>query len=58
MLKTAIDIVAGVLIGIAFGFYADKFFGTKPILLIAFILIGFGAGMRNAMRIPYKQNEQ
>ncbi|MES2214645.1 MAG: AtpZ/AtpI family protein [Pseudomonadota bacterium] len=58
MLKAAIDIVAGVLTGLAIGFYADKFFSTKPLLLIIFMCIGFSAGLRNATRIARgKENE-
>lgn len=40
------ELVAGLLIGFGIGFGLDKLFGTLPILLVIFTLLGFAAGVR------------
>ena len=44
------ELVTGVLLGFAIGFGLDKLFGTLPILLIVFTLLGFAAGIRVMLR--------
>ena len=41
-----IDLVAGVGVGGAIGWGLDTLVGTKPLFLLVFILLGFGAGVR------------
>ena len=48
--------VLGELIGAPFGgavigFALDRFFGTRPVLLLMFLLLGFGVGIRNIVRL-------
>lgn len=45
-----IHMVSGVIVGMAFGYYLDKFFGTKPWLLLLFLILGIIAGYRNMFR--------
>ena len=44
------ELVTGLLIGFGIGFGLDKLFGTLPILLILFTLLGFAAGVRVMMK--------
>lgn len=46
------DLVAGVLVGGALGWGLDGLFGTLPIFLIVFMLLGFVAGIRLVLKTP------
>ena len=46
----AIDIVSGIIVGVLIGFWLDKIFMTKPILLVICLLFGFAGGFYNAIR--------
>lgn len=48
--RLASEFVAGVLVGGLVGFGLDKLFGTLPLFLIVFLLLGFGAGILNMSR--------
>ena len=37
--------------GFLIGFVLDKFFGTKPWLMLLFMFLGFAVGVRNVLRI-------
>ena len=37
--------------GVVLGLGLDSVFGTKPILMLLFLLVGFGVGIRNILRI-------
>jgi ATP synthase protein I len=42
-----ISLVAAILIGLAMGYYLDKWLGTSPWMLLLFLLFGIIAGFRN-----------
>ncbi len=44
------ELVAGLLIGFGIGYGLDVLFGTMPIFLVLFVLLGLAAGMRVMMR--------
>jgi ATP synthase protein I len=44
------ELVAGLLVGLGIGYGLDALFGTRPIFLVLFILLGFAAGIRVMMR--------
>lgn len=44
------EIVAGILMGAGIGYGLDYVFGTLPVMLILFILLGFVAGIKVMMR--------
>ena len=48
--RMVIELVAGLLIGFGMGYGLDRLFGTLPIFLILFTLLGFVAGVRTMMR--------
>lgn len=44
------ELLAGMLIGLAIGYGLDSLFGTLPVFLVVFALLGFAAGVRTMMR--------
>ena len=48
--RMVIEMVAGVLIGFGIGYGLDSLFGTIPIFLVLFTLLGMGAGIKTMMR--------
>jgi ATP synthase protein I len=44
------ELVAGIVIGLGIGLGLDTLFGTKPFLLVLFILLGLLAGIKTMMR--------
>ncbi len=44
------ELVAGIVIGLGIGLGLDAVLGTKPFMLVLFILLGFVAGVRVMMR--------
>ncbi|WP_299845834.1 AtpZ/AtpI family protein [uncultured Roseovarius sp.] len=57
--RMVIELVVGLLIGFGMGFGLDSLFGTLPIFLVIFTLLGLAAGiktmMRSAQEIQHKQ---
>lgn len=48
--RMTLELVIAAMIGAAMGWGLDALFGTLPLFLIVFILLGFGAGIRTVMR--------
>ena len=48
--RMVIELVAGLMIGFGMGYGLDSLFGTMPILLVVFTLLGFAAGIKTMMR--------
>lgn len=48
--KVAVDLVAGVGFGGGIGWSLDWWLGTKPWLLVVFLMLGFAAGLLNVVR--------
>lgn len=48
--RIAVDIAAGTVVGTLIGYGLDWAFGTLPLFLILFFLLGFGAGFVNVYR--------
>lgn len=49
-LRLATELVAGTLVGGAIGWFFDGWLGTSPWGLIVFVMLGFVAGVLNALR--------
>ena len=47
--RMVIELVSGVAIGFGLGYGLDVLFGTLPILMIVFTLLGFVAGVRTML---------
>ncbi len=48
--RMVIELVVGMLLGLAIGYGLDAVFGTRPIFLVVFALLGFAAGVRTMLR--------
>ncbi len=48
--RMTLELVVGGMVGAAMGWGLDALFGTLPVFLVAFILLGFAAGVRTIMR--------
>jgi ATP synthase protein I len=44
--RMVVELVTGMVLGLAIGFGLDVVFNTRPIFLVIFSLLGFGAGIR------------
>jgi ATP synthase protein I len=49
-LKLSVELVAGVVVGGGIGWALDQLFGTKPILMLVFLVLGAASGIMNVMR--------
>jgi len=48
--RMVIELVAGLLIGFGMGYGLDALFGTMPVFLVVFTLLGLAAGIKVMMR--------
>ncbi len=48
--RMVIELVVGMGLGLAIGYGLDVVFGTKPLMMIVFVLLGFAAGIRVMLR--------
>lgn len=48
--RMVIELVSGIVIGLGIGYGLDVLFGTMPIFLVLFVLLGFAAGVRVMLR--------
>ena len=49
-MRLGLDFVAGVVVGVAVGLALDWWWGTKPWMMILFLLLGTAAGTFNVFR--------
>jgi ATP synthase protein I len=49
--RAATDLAGGIIAGARLGFLGDRWLGTSPFLLIAFLALGTIAGFRSAYRL-------
>jgi ATP synthase protein I len=48
--RIAIELLAGVVVGVGLGFFADRWLGTSPWLMLLGIVLGTAAGIVNVLR--------
>ena len=48
--RMVIELVVSVMVGAAMGYGLDSLFGSLPLFLIVFVMLGFAAGVRTMMR--------
>lgn len=48
--RMVVELVVGMVLGLAIGFGLDSLFGTRPVFLVLFALLGFAAGVRTMLR--------
>ena len=56
--RMVIELVAGLLIGFGMGYGLDSLFGTLPIFLVLFTLLGLAAGIKTMMRTAREFQQQ
>jgi ATP synthase protein I len=56
--RMVIELVAGLGIGFGIGYGLDRFFGTMPVFLVLFILLGFAAGVKTMLRSATEVQER
>ncbi len=49
-MRIAVELVAGVVVGVGVGLLLDYWLGTKPWMLVVFFFLGSAAGMLNVYR--------
>ena len=49
-LKSGVELISPVIVGVVIGLFCDHHFKTKPIFLIIFLIFGFAAGIINVYR--------
>lgn len=54
-MRVGIELFAGVMVGAIIGYFFDKVFGTMPICLIVFVILGAFAGFWNVYKVVSKQ---
>ena len=56
--RMVVELVTGMLLGICLGMALDYIFGSEPIFLIVFSLLGFMAGVKTMIATANKMNEK
>ena len=56
--RMIIELVTGMVIGMGIGYGLDLLFGTRPVCLIIFALLGFAAGVLTMLRTAEKSGEE
>ncbi|MBD3764266.1 MAG: AtpZ/AtpI family protein [Rhodobacterales bacterium] len=56
--RMVIELTTGMMIGLALGYGLDELFGTRPILMIIFVMLGFAAGIRTMLQTARQMTRQ
>ena len=56
--KMSTDLVSAVVVGTIIGFILDKWFGTKPWLILIFFFVGVIAGIMNVIKSAKKMQQK
>jgi len=56
--RMSIELVAGIVVGLGMGYFLDRWFDTKPLFMISFMFMGFGAGILNVIRLSKRIQSQ
>ena len=57
-MKLSVELVGGVVVGGLIGWALDQLFGTKPILMLVFLVLGAASGIMNVMRTAKAMQEE
>ena len=50
-MRIGVEIVAALIVGVAVGYFLDRWLGTKPWFLLLFFVLGAAAGFVNVFRV-------
>jgi ATP synthase protein I len=56
--RMVIELVAGLGIGFGIGYGLDLFFGTLPVFMVLFVLLGLAAGVKTMLRSAQEMQEK
>lgn len=56
--KISVELIAGVAVGGGIGWFLDQHLGTRPWLLVLFLVLGFAAGLLNTIRSARRMQAQ
>lgn len=56
--RVGTELISGVLVGAASGYFLDKLFDTKPWLLVLFLFLGGAAGILNVYRFVKNEDQR
>ena len=56
--KMSTEMVAAVVVGTIIGFILDNWFGTKPLLIIVFFILGSVAGILNVIKAAKRMQKK
>jgi len=54
-LRVSSELIGGIVVGGALGWYLDEWLGTRPLFFIVLFLLGSAAGMLNVVRSALKE---
>jgi ATP synthase protein I len=50
-MRVGVELVSALVVGVAIGYGLDRLFGTKPVFIAVFVLLGGAAGVLNVWRM-------
>ena len=56
--KLGTELIAAVIVGTIIGFILDNWFGTKPLLIIVFFILGSVAGILNVIKAAKRMQKK
>ncbi|HKK36566.1 MAG TPA: AtpZ/AtpI family protein [Paracoccaceae bacterium] len=56
--RMVIDLTAGIAVGLTIGWGLDSLFGTMPLFMVVFVLLGFAAGVSIMLRSAEDQRRK
>lgn len=56
--RMVVELVAGLMIGFGIGYGLDVLFGTMPIFLVLFMMLGFAAGVKTMIATAHELQEK
>ncbi|KEJ90970.1 AtpZ/AtpI family protein [Sulfitobacter donghicola] len=56
--RMVIELVAGLGIGFGIGYGLDLFFGTLPVFMVLFVLLGLAAGVKTMLRSAQEMQKE
>ena len=54
-MRLGLEMVSALVVAIAIGYGLDRYFGTRPILLLVFLPLGIAAGVLNVWRMVMRE---
>lgn len=57
-LRLSVELLAGLLVGLGVGYAIDRWLGTRPWMMLVFMILGLAAGILNVMRVSRQMDER